>query len=379
MAIDHRNPEPLYRQIVADLRSRIQCGELKVNEQVGSHQELCRQYEVSLITVKRALAELIQEGVLYSRVGKGTFVASKSPFVLHTKHQTLGVVLSDLTSPFFSLIIESFEETAHDLGYNILLSTSSDRVDKEETQIRRFMDIGVDGLLIASMSHVYRATPTVRRLHEDSFPYVMVSYVDDDDVYYVGTDNEQGAFMATEHLLKLGYRRVGYISGEMGNLLGDLRQRGYTKALQAFDIPFDPGLVYRLRDKWNGYGSGFEIGRSFLASSDRPDAVFVYNDLSALGFEKAILDGGLRVPEDIAIVGFDNIKRCVVASVALTTVHQPTRRIGQIAFEVLNARMQRSVVAPRTILAPELVVRQSCGARQQGYPEVNQGERSSGF
>ena len=111
MAIDLNNPAPLYRQIVADIKSKIVSGELKVDDRIGSHQELAKKYDVSLITVKKALADLINEGLLYSRIGKGTFVAGKSPFVIHSKHKTIGIVLNDLKSPFFHLSFTALKRT----------------------------------------------------------------------------------------------------------------------------------------------------------------------------------------------------------------------------------------------------------------------------
>lgn len=365
MTLDLKNPAPLYRQIVGDIKSKIVSGELSEDDRIGSHQQLAQEYEVSLITVKKALSELINQGVLYSRVGKGTFVAARSPFVIHSKHKTIGIVLNKLTNPFFSLIVHSFEEKAYEMGYNILLSTSSDRIDKEEIQIRRFRELGVDGLLIASLSHTYRATPIIRKLHEENFPYMMVSYVGNSDIYYVGTDHEKGAFLATEHLIKLGFKKVGYINGEEGNLVGELRKKGYLRALQEYNLEYRDDFVFRLRLKGgeNDYRSGYEIGELFGDLPDKPDAMFVYNDLSALGFQQALLNQRIRVPEDVAIVGFDNIKRGKIAPVPLTTVSQPTHEIGELAFDTLSKRVDGVQVVARTILPPRMIIRKSCGAK----------------
>ncbi|MFQ5863910.1 MAG: substrate-binding domain-containing protein, partial [bacterium] len=317
MALDFTDPQPLYRQIAEDIEAKIASGQLEVGDQIDSQQELARRYGVSLITVKKALTELIKEGVLYSRVGKGTYVARKSPKFDISKHRTIGLVLMDLKSPFFSLIVHSVEKKAFEKGYNLLLSNSSQRMEKEESQINHFRHIGVSGLIIASMTHVYRATSTIRQLQQEGFPYVIVSYIKDEDIYYVGSDHEQGAYLATEHLIKLGYEKIGYINAEKGNLLGERRKQGFLKALQRYERPFRECFEFRLRLKgeWNDYQSGYEIGERFSTLSDRPEALFVYNDLAALGFEQAILENGLRIPNDIAIVGFDDIERCQYAPV----------------------------------------------------------------
>ncbi|MDZ7401095.1 MAG: GntR family transcriptional regulator [candidate division KSB1 bacterium] len=360
MAIDFTDPRPLYLQIVDTIKEKIESGELQPGDQISSQNELAQEYGVSLITVKKALTELIREGVLFSRVGKGTFVAQPAPSIDFTQHHTIGLVLSDLKNPFFSLILHSVEQKISENGYNLLLSNSSQNIEKEESQIHRFRDLGVDGMIIASTSHVYRATETIRKLKDDNFPFVMVSYIEDEDIYYVGTDHELGAFIATEHLIQRGYQKIGYLSGESGNLLAELRLKGYRRALEQYGRPFRPEFIFPLPMKFRDYDSGYQIGQQFFQKSDRPEALFVYNDLSALGFEQAVLDQGYKIPDDVAIIGFDDIERGKYAPVPLTTIHQPTDEIGQQSVEQLMKIIDGEPVAVRTILKPELIVRSSC-------------------
>jgi LacI family transcriptional regulator len=367
MAIDERNDDPLYLQVANDIKKKIGSGELKSGDQLSTQTELADQYSVSLITIKKALSELSREGVVYGRAGKGTFIASRTTRVDFTKLKTVGFVLRDLESPFFSKILTSVEKELSAEQFNLLLSSSAGKEDREDTLIQHFLDIGVSGLIIASMSREYIASPIIRRLHRENFPYVVVSYIADEDIAYIGTDHEEGAFIATEHLIKLGYREIGYIngvSGERGSLLGDLRKKGFLRALQLHDVKYNPVYEYRfqLKGEWNDYQSGYDIGLEFAGSTNRPEAVFAFDDLSALGFQKAVLDKGLRVPQDIAIVGFDDIRRGVTAPVPLTTIHQPLTEVGQVAVDILIKRITGQPVQTRRILKPTLVVRQSCGA-----------------
>ena len=367
MGIDFEKPTPLYKQIAEDLKAKILSGQLEPGEQIGSHQALADKYDVSLITVKKALADLINEGILFSRVGKGTYVARKSAPVDLSKHRTIGLVLSDLKDPFFSLIVHGIEQKTSEKGYNLLLSSSARRLEKEDNQIRHFRRIGVDGMIIASMTHLYRATRTIRELHRDNFPYAVVSYMEDEDICFVGTDHEEGAYLATQHLAQLGYRRIGYINGEEGNLLGEVRKRGYRRALRQYDQPFNDDFVFRLPYKGGRhyYQSGYEIARRFLALTEKPEAIFAYNDLTALGFQRAIIELGLKVPDDVALVGFDDIERSQFAQVPLTTIRQPTDEIGALAVETIVDRINGRPVSPRTILKPKLIVRESCGWRHR--------------
>jgi DNA-binding LacI/PurR family transcriptional regulator len=368
MVLDERNQEPLYAQVANDIKVKIAAGVLKSGDQLSTQSELADQYSVSLITIKKALSELSREGVVYGRAGKGTFVASRTNRVDFTKLKTVGFVLRDLESPFFSRILSSVEKELSAEKYNLLLSSTAGREDREDSLIQHFLEIGVSGLIIASMSREYIASPIIRKLHRENFPYVVVSYIADEDIAYVGTDHEEGAFIATQHLIKLGYTKIGYIngvSGERGSLLGDLRKKGFLRALQVHGVEYNPAYEYRfqLRGEWNDYQSGYNIGLEFSGSPNRPEAVFAFDDLSALGFEKAMLDRELRVPQDIAIVGFDDIRRGVTAPVPLTTVHQPLREIGQVAIDILVKRITGQPVQTRRILKPTLVVRESCGAK----------------
>jgi DNA-binding LacI/PurR family transcriptional regulator len=190
---------------------------------------------------------------------------------------------------------------------------------------------------------------------------VVVSYITDPDICFVGTDHQEGGFIATEHLVKSGYRKIGYINGEKGNLCGEERKNGYLKALKKHTIPINEKYEYRLPlgGEWNDFRSGYKIGKSFLQQSEKPEAVFAYNDLVALGFQKAILEGGLKIPQDVAIVGFDNIDECSTAAVPLTTINQPTDKIGNIAVDVLYRKCRGEEVDIRYVLKPQLVVRES--------------------
>ena len=367
MSINFQNPKPLYQQIADDIANQIGSKRLRAGDKLETQKELAQKYNVSLITIKKAIYDLVQRGLLFARVGKGTYVAKKPNFVDFSKHRTIGLVLRDLSSPFFSKIVQGIEQVASENGYNVLLSSSSNMAEKEENQIRHFLDLNVSGLIIASMAHIYKPSSIIRKLHQEHFPYVMVSYIEDENTYFVGTDHEKGGFLAGKHLIKLGYRRIGYINGEEGNLAGERRKKGFLKALQEHNIPFDKHYEFklRLRGEWNDYKSGYEIGEHFISIRNKPEAMFIYNDLSALGFERAVIDKGLKVPDDVAIVGYDDIKRGVVAAVPLTTIHQPTSEISKIAFETIVKQIEDKYVDLRTILEPRLVIRESCGAKKR--------------
>ncbi len=372
MPIDFQDSTPLYVQIIQDIKEKIANKELPIGEQLSSHKELASEYDVSLITIKSALSTLIDEGYLYSRVGKGTFVAKRMKNGSVTRHDSIGLVLQDLKNPFFSLIAHMVEETAYAKGYNILLSNSSSQTKKEESQIKHFKELGVKGLIVATLRKEVHAPKIIRDLHEEGFPYVMVSYTADQDIWYVGTNHEAGAKMGTQHLIELGYKKIGYINSSKENSLGNIRLKGYKKALEEAGLSYDPAFTLELAEGESSYGykSGYDLGDTFDKLENKPEAYLVYNDSSALGFIKRIHELGYTVPDDLGIVGFDDIDQAKYAKVPLTTIHQPIEKIGTAAIDKLIKIIEGETPEVRTNFEPRLVIRESCGAKNRSSAKM---------
>ena len=367
MGIDHRDPKPFYKQIYEDIVNQIRSGKLKVGDKLKTQHELVEMYDVSLITVKKALSDLINEGILYARVGRGSFVARLPSKIDHTKHLTIAYILKDLDNPYYQNMVSSVESNLSENKCNMMLYSSDNQRDREEQKIRYFIDMGVSGLILGSMSHSPFTSFLITELQEKQFPCVMVSHTEDPSMCFVGTDQVNGGFIATEHLIKTGYSDIGYVNGEEGNLVGEARKRGYIKALTEHNLPVNENYLYRIKvnGKRDDFKSGYDIGVEFFNRSERPRAMFIYNDLSALGFIDALAEFGLKVPEDVAIIGFDDIAIGKSSANQLTSVHQPTDMIGKLAVENLLKIIHGEIPdAPlNRSLNPELVVRESCGAK----------------
>ncbi|HSR18162.1 MAG TPA: substrate-binding domain-containing protein, partial [Ignavibacteriaceae bacterium] len=156
--------------------------------------------------------------------------------------------------------------------------------------------------------------------------------------------------------------RIGYVNGGEGNLLGLVRKKGYEKALKDYKRKMDSKLIFNLPLEGDRFKSGYELGRNYLKLNPLPDALFFYSDLAALGFQKGVIDLGLKVPGDVALVGFDDIDLAKYASSPLTTIKQNTDKIGELAMESVINRIEGKETPVRTILEPELIIRESCGA-----------------
>lgn len=279
------------------------------------------------------------------------------------RSQIIGVVIPDFANVFFGdnsyfpMLLEGVMETANDLDYSILLSVSKRDEDRDRFTQRIMGNRMTDGFVIASITH---NDPLFERLMSNIPRFVMVErplrY--EEKISYVTSDNVHGGFIATEHFIKLGRRRVAHITGHLNISDGQDRLEGYKQALQAADIPYDPDLVYVATFS---YQSGYEGAKALLPH--KPDAIFTASDTIALGAIQAIKDAGLRVPEDVGVIGFDDLAEVAKSNPPLTTVRQLVQQKGSIAATMLIDMINGKFTEPQRVSLPtELVIRQSCGA-----------------
>lgn len=190
----------------------------------------------------------------------------------------------------------------------------------------------------------------------------------DPDYWYVGSNHEFGGFMATEHLIKLGYKSIGFLHAGKGNLLSEVRKNGYYRALIDHDIAYSADRVYcQSKELFDAgadrFGIGYDFGIEFAKMKNKPEALVIYNDSVALGFLKACTENKLKVPDDVGIIGFDDIQVSKHASTPLSTIRQNHDKIGASAVEIIQKRIDRIDIGNRTILKPTLIIRDSCGAK----------------
>jgi LacI family transcriptional regulator, galactose operon repressor len=272
---------------------------------------------------------------------------------------TLGMLVPDITNPFFSSIIKGAEDAARDRGYTLILGNSEDEPEREETYLRVLRERQVDGLLIASSQ---MADETIAGLRDDGFPFVLLNrgarFPGD---LVVVVDNLAASIEVVDHLAALGHRRIGHIAGPQNTTTGMDRLDGYREAVRALGLADDPELV--------AYAAGFSVasGRralaAMLAGPARPTAVFAANDLIAIGMLQHLRQVGVRVPGDLSIVGFNDIPLAGLLEPALTTVRVPQLEMGAVATHLLIDRLEdRPIHDVRVTLPTALVVRSSTAA-----------------
>lgn len=278
---------------------------------------------------------------------------------LRTKRSfVVGTVIPDIANPFFAIMFRGIEDALAASGYSVIMANTDDDTAREQRNIAMLRGRQVDGLLMATAR---RKDPTIEALTEARFPFVLVNrHTDPITGNAVVPDDYAGAAAAVEHLVALGHRRIAHIAGSDEMSTGHTRRRGYLETIQRHRLPEDPALVVRGSFRESG---GYDAMKQLLALSRPPTAVFAVNDLAAVGAIRAIDEAGLRVPEDISIVGFNDLPVAIGVSRFLTTVHLPLHEMGKVAAQRLLVEISGAEVSPEpTIIPVDLMVRQSTGA-----------------
>jgi len=277
---------------------------------------------------------------------------------LATQHTgTLGLVVPDIANPFFAEIARGVDHVAHAESYNVFLCNTEEDQDRELAVLNSLAEKWVDGIVLCSsrldnesliqVTHSHPAVVLVnRRLGTDAT-----------GVSTVRVDDFTGGRIATEHLLKRNHRAIGFLTGPAGSHSGQWRVQGYQEALRRADVTFKPAWMQPCSPV---AAAGCKAAKDLMSAHPSITALLCYNDLVAVGALKACAELGLKVPEDVAVVGFDNIPLSAMVTPPLTTCHIPRYEMGTKAVELLLGHISHSVDEMReVILQPSLVVRAS--------------------
>jgi len=336
--------------------------------------DVAREARVSVASVSRALngsasvTEITRRRIL-GVAARLRYVPHSAARSLITKRtHTVGALLPDLYGEFFSELIRGIDLAARVRGLHLLVSSSHGNPPEAAAALRA-MQGRVDGLLIMS-PHVDAAF-----LHDhlpDSLPAVLMNTALESRRYTtLNIDNFGGAFAMTQHLIAAGHRDMAFITGPMGNFDASERLRGFREAIRTSRQRIDTRVLGGDFTE----ESGREVGGQLLAAVPRPSAVFAANDMMAIGCMLALTEGGVRVPADVAVAGFDDIPIARFVSPALTTVRVRIAELGRCALEQLAVRLDlpEAPLTPEQQPSCEIVVRASCGAAPAGR---SHGERT---
>jgi LacI family repressor for deo operon, udp, cdd, tsx, nupC, and nupG len=264
------------------------------------------------------------------------------------------VLLPTISNPFYSMIVKGMEDVAHKNGYNVMLCNTNSDVSREKVYLELMKNRLADGVifLASEMSEEELSQIAMR------FPVVQCcEYKEEARASHVSIDNKAAAYMAVKHLIKQGHRKIGLISCENSFISTKQREEGYKIALEEEGILVDLSLI-----KHGDYGfrSGIRAMNQFFIENNVPTAVFCISDSMAIGAIKSIWAKGLKVPKDIAVMGFDDINFASMYSPGLTTIAQPQYDLGCVSMELLLKVIGGEIIEPQTIyLEHELIIRES--------------------
>src|SRR6202163_997903 len=257
----------------------------------------------------------------------------------------LAVVIPDITNPFFGGLFRGIEDGAAQRGYQVLLCNTDGSPDRQRAHLHSLIARRVDGVILASS---FLKDPAVRWLRHQHVPYVLVNRFSDEGLDpFVGSDDVTGARLATQHLIDAGHVRIGHLAGQPTVSTGVLRRKGYQAAMAEAGIPADPDLIVEAGFVEEGGAHAME---QLLSLKHPPTAIFAVTDMTAIGAYGAARKRGLRIPEDLAIVGYNDIPLAGRLIPGLTTVHVPIHEFGSVAARMLLEQIETGVLTPRRVV-----------------------------
>jgi DNA-binding LacI/PurR family transcriptional regulator len=360
--------EHLYLQVANHLKKRIKSKDFGEDGRIPNYIQLTQEYDVSMSTVKKAMQILNDENVITSRVGKGTFAnpefVDKAELAANGLEGQVGLLIRDIEGPYFSGIYRGLADEADIHNKKLLLTVSRDIHQQEDSLLDMMLEHRTEGLLITTRRKSLYGITTYDKLAEERIPTIVIHDVYDSKLPIVDVDNYIGGKLVAEHLLKRKIKKFAIVVGEHGFRTDDMRLKGFVEGLREGKVDVQNQLMtYRMSfsTEKTAFDEGYKWGRSLSVKELGIQGIFLFNDLIAMGFQKAMLERGFRIPDDIAVVGFDNIERCSEARVPLTTVESPRKEIGTIAFERLMDMIKRQNVQDKQniFIKPKLIIRDS--------------------
>lgn len=351
--LDRSSATPLHQQLCGYFQGLIETGRLSPGSRLPPELELSERYGVSRGTVRQAMRSLSEAGLIRRETKNGT-VVSTPPQPATTTSRIIGVVFPETRDAFCLGIMKGVQAACRERGYHVAFGYSHHSSALERAEVTRMREAGFSGVLVLP----HADATLFKELLAGGYPFVCVDQsfteVASD---FVGVDNVTASLGATEHLLGLGHRRIAFVCqhAELTQAPSTVqdRYRGYRKALAMHGLPFKASWLW---------GAENDVGYTgFLARAGRPSAAVAANDFTAVKLMDAAKELGVAVPEDLAVVGFDDIPLALGAH--LTTVVQPSSEIGSAAAQLLIDGIEGKRRSPRRLLLPtQLAVRKSCGA-----------------
>ncbi|MBU5343255.1 GntR family transcriptional regulator [Caldifermentibacillus hisashii] len=363
--------ETKYSMVKNWIKSRVLDGTFEPHQKISSESELMKQFNVSRHTVRLALGDLVNEGLLYKEQGSGTFVSdrlSKPQPITQFNKKNIAIVVTYISDYIFPSIIRGAERVLSKEGYQVSLFSTNNDHDNEKRILETIIEQQFDGAIIEPTKSAI-ANPNINyylNLEALNIPYVMINaYYDELEPISVTVNDEKGGFLQTEHLIKSGHKNIlGFFKTD--DMQGMKRMKGFIKAHREYNLPINPKNIITYTTSEKNTKPAEYLNDILTSSSDRPTGIICYNDELAMKLLDVIRQNNLQVPSDISIVGFDNSFLSEVSEVKLTTIEHPKTDLGIMAAKMIlnlvqNGRnlKQKDENSESYVFEPELIVRYS--------------------
>ncbi|WP_038069361.1 MULTISPECIES: LacI family DNA-binding transcriptional regulator [Thermoanaerobacterium] len=320
---------------------------------------------VSTATVSRVfnnspyVSEKARESVLKAAKELGYEPSILARSLAMKKTNTIGLIVPDISNPYYSEVVRGIEDVCNIYKYNIILCNADNSRDKEIQYIDMLKSRWVDGIIFHSD---YFSDEIYHIFKDRKIPLVLAGRATSYDIPYVVIDNRKAAYDATKYLISQGHKKIGVIHGDLNGMKETVdsvdRLYGFLDAMKEAGLKVYDELIKESNFKAKG---GYMAAKEMLMGNVKPDAIFAFSDIMAMGAINAIFDAGLKCPEDVSVIGFDNLDLAEVTRPALATVAQPMYDIGAVAARMLIKIIDNKKISEKkVILKHRLIIRQSC-------------------
>lgn len=355
-------------QIREDIRNKILSGVFQKGEKLPNEGEIARMYGVSRMTARQALVELVVEGFIYRIPGKGTFVSDMLSLDSRkgTLRNVVSLIVPNLTLSFYYQVISGIEKILKSHNMEMLLRSVNEDPVEEKIALENIIKNPSGGVLLIAGEYTKENEYLLRELVEKIPVVILDVKVEGIKADTVVSDDRQGGYLATEHLIELGHRDILHLAGPLGDSSADARRLGYKEALEKYNLEYREEYVrFTHWHKEDGY---YQTKKFFMSNGSKVTGVFACNDEVAAGCYKALKEMGMKVPEDVAVIGYGNLDIGRFLEVPLSSVEQSAEEMGKEGAKLLIDKLtgiRKTEDIQQIVIPTNLVIRESCGINRK--------------
>jgi DNA-binding LacI/PurR family transcriptional regulator len=348
MIIDRNSPIPQYFQLQTWLFEQIEQGVFKPNDKIPTEEELAQLTGLARATIRQAIQNLVNMGYLIRKKRLGTFVLRDQKFI--DRKTMVGIIIPDIRTGYAPVLARGAEDEASRSNYSLILCNTDDLFVKAEYHADRLIEIGISGVIfVPTAADDERNLQVISKFSRKNIPVVLADRtVPGKNLDYVTTDNFDGAYELTKYLIQKGHRKIG-ITLSANFSTEKQRLAGYKKALLDHNISIDPRNV-QIHNGPYAEKPYMKIARSFLKQNDGVTAIFAGHDRIAYVIYSVAEEMGIRIPDKISMVGYDDLRPTCSHMVSLTTMHQPIYEMGQESMKLIMRRLSGEVKKPQRVI-----------------------------